>query len=63
MYYHGQRDTRIQTSKVAVSKDGLEFKIPKSKPEDIPGVALRYFKKRDFHYLLGEPGLLFRSNS
>jgi hypothetical protein len=60
MFFHGQRDSLSQVSGVAVSADGLNFKVVDNK---IGGVYLRSFEYADQYYLLGAPGILYRSDS
>jgi len=59
MYYHGVVEGTLQMSKVARSKDGLNFT-----PED--GILslpyLRVFEYRDQYYGLAMPGFLYRSD-
>ncbi len=59
MFYHGQRDTLSQVTGIASSTDGISFA---NTGKTLAGVYMRYFKYRDKHYLLGSPGILFRSD-
>ena len=58
MYFHGLYENGSQLSRVAVSEDGIHFT---AQPETIPSTYLRGFEYRDEHYLLGMPGVLYRS--
>ncbi len=60
MYYHGLEYGTRQLSRIAVSDDGLSFAVL---PGTIPSLYLRAFEFRGAHYLLGMPGVLFRSDS
>jgi hypothetical protein len=59
MFFHGQRDSLSQVSGMAVSEDGINFKVLDNR---IAGVYLRSFEYQDNHYLLGAPGILYRSD-
>lgn len=58
MYYHGMSASGMQLSRIAESTDGLTFRPLQ---EIIPSTYLRAFRYRDEHFLLGMPGVLYRS--
>jgi hypothetical protein len=60
MFYHGQRDSLAQVTRVAISTDGIEFV---EQQIEIPGSYVRSFKYQDQYYLLGALGMLLRSDS
>jgi hypothetical protein len=60
MYYHGLSATGAQFSRVAISRDGVDFEAA---PEIIPSSYLRAFEHRGDSYLLGMPGVLYRSTN
>ena len=60
MFFHGQRDSLSQVSGVAVSSDGLNFKVLENR---IGGVYLRSFEYQNKYYFLAAPGILYRSDS
>jgi hypothetical protein len=60
MFYHGQRDTLSQATRIASSQDGLSFS---NTDIVLNGVYLRHFDYRGQHYLLGSPGIIFRGDS
>ena len=60
MFFHGQRDSHSQISGVAMSTDGVNFKVLDNK---IAGVSLRSFEYQGDYYLLGAAGILYRSES
>lgn len=60
MYFHGMERNGLQVSRISVSRDGLRFI---AKPTIIPATYLRSFQYRGLHYVLGMPGILFRSDS
>jgi hypothetical protein len=62
LYYHGS-DTpsgggREQTTRVAVSSDGLHFT---ALPEKLGRPYFRVFEWQEYHYALAMPGVLYRS--
>lgn len=59
MYYHGVVDGSLQMSKVALSKDGLNF-TPEEGILSLP--YLRVFEYRDQYYGLAMPGFIYRSD-
>ncbi len=58
MYYHGWVADRVQRSKVAVSKDGLEFE---ALPEILGKPYFRVFRRSGYHFAMGMPGVIYRS--
>jgi hypothetical protein len=60
MFYHGQRDTLSQITGIASSGDGISFT---NTGKTVAGVYMRHFEYRNKQYLLGSPGILFRSDS
>ena len=58
LYYHGVAEGNLQLAKVALSKDGLQFKPT---PGYIGAPYLRVFSKENYTYTLGMPGFLYRS--
>lgn len=62
MLYHGLDDYGVQSSRLAVSREGLHFSALASQV-DLPGAYLRSFDVDGVHYLLGMPGMLFRAES
>lgn len=58
LYYHGVAEGNLQLAKVALSKDGLEFKPTTG---FIGAPYLRVFSKKNYTYTLGMPGFLYRS--
>jgi hypothetical protein len=60
MFFHGYDERGIQSSGVAASSDGMGF-VPLD--QRIPSTYLRAFEYRGQNYLLGMPGVLFRSDS
>lgn len=60
LFYHGLDSRGGQSSRVAATVDGLNFR-----PLDLAifSTYLRHFRHRDTHYLLGMPGVLYRSAS
>lgn len=60
MFYHGYDHRGGQSSRIAESADGLNFQALDT---EIFGVYLRHFQHRETHYLLGMPGVLYRSSS
>ena len=58
MYYHGVVDGSLQMSKVATSKNGLNFQ---ANSEIISLPYLRMFTLRGMHYGLAMPGFLYKS--
>ena len=58
MYYHGWVADGVQKSKVAVSRDGLDFE---AFPESLGQPYFRVFQWQGWHYALGMPGVLYRS--
>jgi hypothetical protein len=62
MLYHGLDDFGVQTSRLAVSRDGLHFAAP-AQQADLPVAYLRGFDFRGQHYLIGMPGVLLRAEA
>jgi hypothetical protein len=60
MYFHGLMESGAQASRVALSDDGLAFRALEP---TISTNYLRAFDWRGLHYLLGMPGILYRSAS
>jgi len=60
MYYHGLLKGGTQLNRVAISKDGIQFK---ARPETISAPYLRVFKYRDETFGVAMPGLLYRSKN
>ena len=58
MYFHGLEGYDYQCTRVAVSRDGINFK---ALPENIGRTYFRVFKYRDWYYALAMPGLFYRS--
>lgn len=57
MYYHGPT-TGGQKSRVALSKDGIHFT---ARPEILGAPYFRVFRRSQYHYALGMPGIFYRS--
>lgn len=60
LYYHGVVEGNLQLSKVALSKDGLQFN---PLPDYIGAPYLRIFSKENTTYAIGMPGFLYRSTN
>ena len=60
MYYHGFDERGGQSSRMAISEDGLTFEV---QPERVFSTYLRGFEFRERHYLMGMPGVLYRASS
>lgn len=58
MYYHGADENYVQTSRVALSRDGLHFQ---PLPEIIGRPYFRVFRWGGWYYALGMPGVFYRS--
>ena len=58
MYYHGWVADRVQKTKVAVSRNGLDFE---ASPEDLGQPYFRVFQWQGWHYAVGMPGVFYRS--
>ncbi len=58
MYFHGLEGYDYQCTRVAVSRDGINFK---ALPENIGRTYFRVFKYQDWYYALAMPGLFYRS--
>ncbi|MEM7410040.1 MAG: hypothetical protein AAF430_07400 [Myxococcota bacterium] len=58
MYFHGLSGFAEQTSRVALSSDGIHFE---ALPETAPKTYLRAFRYRDTTYALAMPGQFYRS--
>jgi hypothetical protein len=59
MYYHGlDTATRVQHTRVAVSRDGISFE---AQPELLGRPYFRVFQRDGWWYALGMPGVLYRS--
>jgi hypothetical protein len=59
MYYHGLAKTGGQTTRVAVSRDGLHFKAQEE--EVIEDVYMRVFPFKGYYYAVSMPGYFYRS--
>jgi hypothetical protein len=59
MFYHGLEYGTRQLSRVAESKNGIDFSALDG---TIPSPYLRHFEFGGHHYLLGMPGVLFRAD-
>ncbi|MBT8114532.1 MAG: hypothetical protein KJP04_04085 [Arenicella sp.] len=59
MFYHGQRDSLAQVTRVAVSQDGINFTV---EGKTIPASYVRSFEYRGKYYLIGALGMLLRSD-
>ncbi len=59
MYFHGMNGNSYQSSRIAESSDGVNFKVLE---EGVFSTYLRGFNYRDHHYVLGMPGVIYRSN-
>jgi len=60
LYFHGLTDGGIQASRVAVSRDGLHFKVL---PQVLSAPYLRVFKHKGYYYGMAMPGLLYRGKN
>jgi hypothetical protein len=60
MYYHGHDANGGQSSRIAVSSDGIHFD---PLDQEVFSTYLRGFTHRNTHYVLGMPGVLYRSAS
>ena len=58
MYFHGLEGYDYQCTRVAVSRDGINFK---ALPENIGRTYFRVFRYQDWYYALAMPGLFYRS--
>ena len=58
LYFHGLVEGSIQMTKLATSKNGIDFT---AKDELIGAPYMRLFKKDDYYYGFAMPGLLYRS--
>ena len=58
LYYHGMLETGAQATRVAVSKDGLNFE---AQPEVITRPYLRMFRWDNRFYGMAMPGVFYRS--
>ena len=58
MYYHGPVPQEGQKSKVAISKDGINFT---AFPESLGNSYFRVFQWNGYTYALGMPGVFYRS--
>ena len=58
MYYHGWVADSVQKSKVAVSRDGINFE---ASPESLGQPYFRVFQWQGYHYAVGMPGVFYRS--
>ena len=58
MYYHGVVPEVGQRSRVAISKDGINFT---AREETLGNSYLRVFQYAEYHYALGMPGHFYRS--
>ncbi|MEM7361206.1 MAG: hypothetical protein AAF431_19135 [Pseudomonadota bacterium] len=60
LFYHGQRDSLAQVSRIAVSTDGLVFT---TQGDSFPAAYVKSFQLNGKYYLLGALGMLMRSDS
>lgn len=60
MYYHGFDERGGQSSRIAVSTDGINFE---PQPHTVFSTYLRGFTHGNTYYVLGMPGVLYRSTS
>lgn len=58
LYYHGRMHNGLQTTRVALSRDGLEFV---AREEILASAYLRLFRQDDWFYALSMPAQLYRS--
>lgn len=58
MYFHGLEDVGRQVSRVAVSRDGIDFA---ARPEILGNTYMRVFRHHGAFYALAMPGQLYRS--
>ena len=58
MYYHGWVADSVQKSKVAISRDGINFE---ASPESLGQPYFRVFQWQGYHYAVGMPGVFYRS--
>jgi len=58
MYYHGLIDLGVQVSRVATSKNGIDFQ---AHPEPFAKSYLRIFKHEGYFYGMAMPGQFYRS--
>ncbi len=58
MYYHGLLPSKKQVSRVATSKDGINFQC---RPEILGSSYFRVFQYGGYYYALGMPGIFYRS--
>jgi hypothetical protein len=58
MYYHGLDDVGTQVTRVAVSRDGIDFE---ARPEVLGRNYMRVFKHEGMTYALAMPGMFYRS--
>lgn len=61
MYFHGLTGPAIQKTRVAFSKDGINFEQPSD--EDLGKTYMRVFKYDNTYYGLSMPGQLYRSDN
>lgn len=62
MFFHGYDERGSQSSALARSANGLVFKVDSSQPR-LLSTYLRTFEHGGRYYLLGMPGVLYRSDS
>jgi len=60
LYYHGRLESGGQASRVAISKDGLDFE---AQPQVITRPYLRIFEWDGMYYGLAMPGVVYRSKN
>ncbi len=58
MYYHGPKPDGGQTTRVALSQDGITFA---ARPEMLGRQYFRVFRWDGYHYALAMPGVFYRS--
>ena len=60
MYYHGLEEYAKQSTRVALSRDGINFA---ARPEILGRTYFRVFQHEDFFYALAMPGQFYRSRN
>ena len=58
MYFHGLESRGKQLTRVAISNDGIHFKV---KPEILTPAYLRVFRFNRYYYGMSMPGIFYRS--
>lgn len=60
MYFHGLYDVGRQATRVAISRDGVQFE---TQPEIIGRTYMRVFQHDGYHYAMSMPGQFYRSQN